>query len=86
MKAIDSKILVVEEKRQDERLKERLGGFEIPMGAGEFEVYKVLSVGEKVESVKEGEVVITYPNPGHKFRFEDANYKVISVSDILVVL
>ena len=55
-------------------------------GAGEYEVYKVISVGEKVDSVKEGDTLLTYINPGHKFTYAGETYKVISISDILVVL
>lgn len=86
MKAIDSKILVKEEKQQDLALTERLGGFQIPVGAGEFGVYKVLSVGEKVTSLKEGDVVYTYQNPGKEFKHEGKTYRVISIPDIIVVL
>ena len=35
MKAIDSKILVKKEDQKDSKLTERLGGFEVPAGAGE---------------------------------------------------
>jgi co-chaperonin GroES (HSP10) len=86
MKAISSRILVVEEKQQDTKLTEKLNGFEVPIGAGEFETYRVISVGEEVNSVKEGDIVLTYLNPGHKFSYSGVDYKVISITDILVVL
>ena len=53
MKAIDSKILVKKEDQKDSKLTERLGGFEVPAGAGEYETYRVISVGPKVEGVVE---------------------------------
>ena len=86
MKAIDSKILVKKEDQKDSKLTERLGGFEVPAGAGEYETYRVISVGAKVEGVVEGDLLATYVNPGHQFTFEGDSFRVISVSDILVVL
>lgn len=86
MKAIESKILVVKENQQDTKLTEKLGGFEVPMGAGEYETYKVVSVGEKIDSLKEGDVIFTYQNPGHRLTYQGIEYKVISVTDVLAVL
>ena len=86
MKAIESKILVVKENQQDEKLTEKLGGFEVPVGAGEFETYRVVSVGEKIDSLKEGDVIFTYINPGHRISYEGIEYKVISITVVLAVL
>lgn len=86
MKAIDCKILVTKEDQQDAKLTEKLGGFEVPAGAGEYETYRVVSVGPKVEDLKEGDLLATYIKPGHELTVEGTTYRVISVADILVVL
>ena len=85
MKAIDSKILVKKEDQQDTKLTEKLSGFEVPAGAGEYETYRIISVGPKVEDLKEGDLVATYMKPGHELTYEGTTYRVISVADILVV-
>ena len=87
MKAIDSKILVVKEDQQDLELKEKLGGLEVPKGIGDYEAYRVKSVGERVTGeVNEDDLVLTYPNPGHKFKYNGEEFRVITSADILVVI
>lgn len=84
MKAVDLRILVQEVK--EDSVEERIGNIVIPESDSGAKKYKVLSVGEKIESVKEGDVVYTYPNAGHEFKSEGDTYRVISITDILVVL
>jgi len=91
MKAVGTKILVIKEEKQDTRLSEKLGGFEVPVGAGEYETYRIVSVGQGVfdheinEEFDEGDIVATYPKPGHELTYEGNTYRVISMADILVV-
>lgn len=85
MKAIDSKILVKEIKQEE--LQEKIGDLIVPVGSTKDKMlFEVLSVGEKVDSLKEGDKVLTYYDPGHKFKQDGNEYRVISISDILVVL
>lgn len=85
MKVVDTKILVEEEKIQDPVLKEKLGGIEVPVGEGQFDTFKVISVGDKVDGINEGDIVFTYPGAGHKFNYEGHKYNVVTISDILVI-
>ena len=85
MHVLDSKILVAKEEQQEEAV-EKIGGFVIPSGNKSYDVYKVVSVGDKIESLKEGEVIYTYPNPGTELKLAEGTYRVISLPDILVVL
>lgn len=85
MKAIDSKILVKEIKQEE--LQEKIGDLIVPAGSTKDKMlFEVVSVGEKVDSLKEGDRVLTYYDPGHKFKQDGNEYRVISISDILVVL
>lgn len=84
MKAVDTRILV-KEVVEDAPV-EKIGNIVIPDSDTGAKKYKVLSVGEKVESVKQGDEVYTYPNAGHEFKSEGQTYRVISITDILVVL
>jgi co-chaperonin GroES (HSP10) len=86
MKTVDVKILVKHEELKDSRLSEKLGGFELPAGAGEYDTYRVISVGENVtSSLKEGDLIATYPKAGHEITVEGVSYRVITLSDILLV-
>lgn len=87
MKAIDCKILVKEEKLQDEVMKEKLGGFQIPVGNNKFGVFRVVSVGDQIKAdIHDGDLIYTYPNPGHEVSHEGIEYRVISITDVLVVI
>ena len=83
MHVLDSKILVTKEEQQEEAV-EKIGGFVISSGNKSYDVYKVVSVGDKIESLKEGEVIYTYP--GTELKLAEGTYRVISLPDILVVL
>lgn len=85
MKAIDSKILVKEVEQEE--LQEKIGDLVVPVGASKDRMtFDVISVGEKIDSVKPGDKVVTYYNPGHEFKEGGETYRVISITDILVVL
>ena len=47
---------------------------------------EVVSVGEEVKGLQPGDKIYTYYDPGHKFRENGEDFRVISVPDILVVL
>lgn len=84
MKVIGSKILVTIEK--DGMTQKTGGGFEVPVGQGEFEVAKVQSVGPEVEGVSEGDTIYVYTGSGKEFTHELKKYRVITTSEVIVVL
>lgn len=84
MKAVDTRILVKEIK--EDAPVEKIGNIVIPDSDTGQKKFKVLSVGEKIESVHEEDTVYTYPNSGHEFKHDGETYRVISITDILAVL
>ena len=81
MKAIDSKILVQAEGTTE---KQKIGSFEMPVT--EYEVVKVLSVGEKLENIVVGDTALIYPGAGKEFTRDGQKYRVITVNEIIVIL
>ena len=81
MKAVGSKILVKPSK-SEEKLK--YGNFEVTVS--DYETVEILSVGEEIKSVHEGDVVLIYPNAGKSFMLDGQNYRVISINEIIVVI
>jgi co-chaperonin GroES (HSP10) len=81
MKAIDTRILVQKKGTME---KEKIGNFEMPIT--EYETVEVLSVGEKIESVKPGDTALIYPGAGKEFMKDGQKFKVISVNEIIVIL
>lgn len=86
MKVIGEKVLVKVEK--SDAYVQKVGGLSIPVGpgAGEYEVAKVLGVGEKVESVKEGDTLYMYFGSGKKFHHESEEFRVITLNEIIAIV
>ena len=84
MKVIDSKILVQVQKGETATTK--INGISIPVGIGEYDKAIVLSVGPRVEGIKEGDILFIYPGAGKEFTHEGNQYKVITTSEVIVVL
>jgi len=84
MKVIDSKILI--RVKKGDAATERFGGFEVPVGAGEFEIGEVLSVGEKVVGLAEGDTIYFYKGSGKEFTHEGQKYRVITIPEVIVIL
>lgn len=82
MKAVGSRILVKESAEPVEKIK--AGSFEVPVT--DYKKVEVLSVGEEIKGVKEGDIALIYPGSGKKFRFGDQEYSVISINEIIVIL
>ena len=82
MKVIDSKILLKVRKGETQKM----GGLEIPIDAKEYEIGEVLSVGEKVDGIKEGDIIYFYSGAGKYFTHEGEQYRVIVNSEVIVVL
>lgn len=81
MKAVDTRILVQKKGTQE---KEKFGTFEV--NVTEYETVEIISVGEKIESVKAGDTALIYPGAGHEFMKDGQKYKVISLNEIIVIL
>ena len=82
MKVIDSKILLKVKKG----MTQKIGSLEIPVDAKEYEIGEVLSVGEKVDGIKEGDTIYFYSGAGKNFTHEGESYRVIVNSEVIVVL
>ena len=84
MKAVDSRVIVPIDKSGTEV--QKIGCLEIPIGSDEYEVGKVISVGPKAEGINEGDTVYVYPNAGKIFHHGGQEFKVISTSEIIVII
>ena len=67
MRAIENKVLV---QVQSNGPTEKIGSFVLPDDPSGLETATVISVGDKVESVKEGETVYIYGGAGKEFMKE----------------
>lgn len=83
MRAIENRVLVQVKKTGPT---EKIGAFVLPDDPNGLETAEVISVGDKVDSVKEGETVYLYSNAGKEFTKDGQKYKVVSLSEIVVVL
>lgn len=84
MKAVDNRVLIKTKKVEEATIK--LGVFEIPADANEYDIAEIISVGPNVTGIKEGDTAYVYIGSGHKFHHEGEEYRVISTSEILVIL
>ena len=67
---------------------QKIGEIEINVGVGEFERATVIAVGPdiKEEVLKAGDVVYIYPGAGKKIKHEDNEYRVVTTSEVIVIL
>lgn len=84
MKVLDSKVLLQVQKSGTAT--EKINGFEVPIGAGEFEVAKVIAVGPSVKDVAPEDTVYIYTGSGKEFTHDGQKYRVVTSSEIIVVL
>lgn len=82
MKVIEFKILLKVKKG----LTQKIGGLEIPIEANEYEIGEVLSVGEKVSGIKEGDTVYFYTGSGKNITHEGESYRIINSNEVIVVI
>ena len=82
MKAVGSRILIMAASETTEKLK--VGSFEVPVT--DYEKVKILSVGEEIKSLHEGDVALIYPGAGKEFTHEGQKYRVISINEVIVVI
>jgi len=76
--------LIVKKLKQDIV---KLGGLELDDRLAEHRYLKaeVISAGDKVDFVKQGEVVYYDRHAGHEITYEENVYQVIKVGDIVIV-
>lgn len=84
MKVLDTRVLLTVEKAETPETK--IGSIVIKDSAPEYEKATIISVGEKVCGVSEGDFVLIYPGSGKKIKVDGKEYRVISSSEIIVVL
>lgn len=83
MRAIENKVLVQVQKTGPT---EKIGAFVLPDDPNGLDTATVISVGDKVDSVKEGETVYIYSGAGKEFTRDGQKYRVVLLSEIVVVL
>lgn len=84
MKVIKSNILCREIKSESPTTK--IGGFVVPNDQKDYMEAEVMSVGEEVKEIKEGDRIYIYPNAGKKIDVHGENYRIINVSEVIIVL
>lgn len=83
MKVLDSRVAL----QVDKTCTQKIGDIEIPVGAGEYERARVVSVGPEIQDqIKEGDVVYIYPNAGKKFSIEGTEFRLVTSNEIIVIL
>ena len=83
MKVIDSKILV---QVAAEGATQKIGNLEVPMNSMGYETGKVISVGKKVEEIVPGDTIRFYTGAGKEIVEAGVKYRIITTSEVLVVL
>ncbi len=85
MKVIGEKVLVVVDKPSTTT--RSIGGFTYTAGVGvDYEVAHVIGVGEKVDSIKEGDTLYIYMGSGKKFTHEEKEYRTLTLNEIIVII
>ena len=84
MKVLDSRVLLQVEKA----CTQKIGEIEIQVGVGEFEKATVIAVGPDIKEgvLKAGDVVYIYPNAGKTIKHENEEFRVVTTSEIIVIL
>lgn len=84
MKAIKSNILCKE--LSGDSAVTKVGNLVIPEEEKEYMKVSVVSVGEEVNNVSPGDNIYIYPKCGRRLNINGENYRVINVSEVILVL
>lgn len=84
MKVIKSNVLCKEIKSDSPVTK--VGGFVIPEDQKEYMKAKVICVGEEVSGLSAGDNIYVYPKAGKEIEIDGEKYRVINISEVIVVL
>lgn len=84
MKVLDSRVLL----RVKEAQKQKIGEIEFNVGVGEWEQATVIATGPdiKEENLKPGDEVYIYSNAGKTIKHENEEFRVVTTSEIIVIL
>lgn len=85
MKVIKSNVLIKEIKKSDTPVT-KVGNFVIPENQKDYMEAEVLSFGEDVSGLTVGDTIYAYPKAGKEIEIDGEKYRVINVSEIIVVL
>lgn len=83
MKVIKSNVLCKEIKSESVT---KIGGFIVPDDQKDYKEAEVVSVGEEVVGVNKGDRIFIYPNSGKKITVNGEDYRVINVSEVIIIL
>lgn len=84
MKVIKSNVLCKEIKSDSPVTK--VGGFVIPEDQKEYMKAEVICVGEEVSGLSAGDNIYVYPKAGKEIEINGEKYRVINISEVIVVL
>lgn len=84
MKVLDGKVLLKIQKMEEAEIK--IGDIVIKDQPKEYEKALVIEVGSKVEDLDPDDEVLIYPGAGKSFKYKGEEYRVVSSSEIIVVL
>lgn len=84
MKVIKSNVLCKEIKSESPVTK--INGFLVPENQKDYTEAEVVNFGEEVEGLSVGDRVYIYPNAGKEVEVNGETYRVINISEVIVVL
>lgn len=84
MKVLDGRVLLKIQEMEEPITK--IGAMVIKDQPKEYEKAVVLEVGSKVEDLDPEDEVLIYPGAGKSFKYDGEEYRVVSSSEIIVVL
>lgn len=86
MKVLKSNVLCKEVEKSKESPIAKIGNFVIPDSEREYIECEVISVGEEVTGLTAGDKVYIYPKSGKEVSVNGEKYRVVNISEIILVL
>ena len=84
MKVIKSNVLCKEIKSDSPVTK--INGFVIPEDQREYTKAEVISFGDEVSGLSVGDIIYIYPKAGKEIEIEGEKYRVINISEVILIL
>lgn len=84
MKVLKSNVLCKEIKSDSPTTK--VGNFVIPDSEKGYIEAQVVTVGEEVKELHKDDIIYVYPNAGKEVKVNGEDYRVINVSEIILVI
>lgn len=85
MKVLKSNVLCKEIESENSPIT-KIGDFVIPDSGKEYIECEVISIGEEVSGVSIGDKIYIYPKSGKEVSVDGEKYRVINISEIILVL